>query len=67
MIWKIDIISLIRFVRQQYIDLSDVMSTRPIIMLTSDFYVDLSDNFVVICMALTGQEHVFKIYFLTNK
>ena len=24
-----------------------------------DNYVDLSDNFVVIYMALTGQEHVF--------
>ena len=25
------------------------------------FQDNLSDNFVVICMALTGQEHVFKI------
>ena len=33
----------------------------------SDNYVDLSDNFVVICMALIGQEHVFKIYLLTNE
>ena len=33
----------------------------------SDNYVDLSDNFVVIYMALTGQEHVFKIYFQTNE
>ena len=31
------------------------------------YNVDFSDNFVVICMALTGQEHVFKIYFLTNE
>ena len=30
-------------------------------------YVDLSDNFVVICMALTEQEYVFKIYFPTNE
>ena len=30
------------------------------------YYIDLSDNFVVICMGLIGQEHVFKIYFLTN-
>ena len=33
----------------------------------SDNDVDLSDNFVVICIALTGQEHDFKIYFLTNE
>ena len=29
--------------------------------------VDLSDNFVAICITLTGQEHVFKIYFLTKE
>ena len=33
----------------------------------SDLYVDLSDNFVVISMALTGQEHFLKIYFLSNE
>ena len=31
----------------------------------SDLYIDLSDKFVLIRMALIGQEHVFKIYFLT--
>ena len=31
------------------------------------YYVDFSDNFVGICVALTGQEDVFKIYFLTNE
>ena len=30
-------------------------------------YIDLSDNFVVIRTTLTGHEHVFKIYFLTNE
>ena len=29
--------------------------------------VDLSDNFVDICMALTRQEHGFENYFLTNE
>ena len=33
----------------------------------SYLYVDLSDNFVVMCLALTGQEYVFKIYFQTNE
>ena len=33
----------------------------------SDLHVDSSDNCVVICMALTRQEHVLKIYFLTNE
>ena len=33
----------------------------------SDLYVDLSDNFVVIYMAIIGQEHVFKIHFLKNE
>ena len=53
------------------------MSTSQMLCQLSDLYVDLSDlyvdmsdimldNFIVICMALTGQEHVFKIYFLTN-
>ena len=32
----------------------------------SDNDVDWSNLYVVICMALTGQEHVFMIYFLTN-
>ena len=27
----------------------------------------MSDNVVVIFMALTGQEHIFKIYFLINE
>ena len=31
------------------------------------YYVDLSDNFVVICMTLLGEEHIFKIHFLTNE
>ena len=33
----------------------------------SDLYVDFSDIIVVICLALIGQEHVFKIHFLTNE
>ena len=33
----------------------------------SDLFVDLSDNFVVICLTLTGQEHIFKISFSTNE
>ena len=37
------------------VDLSEVMS------------IYLSDNFVVVCMALTGQELVFKINVLTNE
>ena len=37
-------------------------------LLTCQIYADLSDIFVVICMALVGQEHVLKIiYFLTNE
>ena len=31
------------------------------------YYVDFSDNFFGICVALIGQEDVFKIYFLTNE
>ena len=31
------------------------------------YYVHLLDNFIGICVALTGQEDVFKIYFLTNE
>ena len=31
------------------------------------YHVDLSDNFVFICMALTGQGPFLKIYFLTNE
>ena len=30
-------------------------------------YVDSSNNFVVICMILIWQEHVFKIYSLINE
>ena len=44
-----------------YVDLSD---------LYVDFFrynVDLSDNFVVICMALIGQEHIITIHFLLNE
>ena len=33
----------------------------------SDNDVDLSDNYLVICMAFTGQEHVIKIYSLANE
>ena len=33
----------------------------------SDSDVDLSDNFVVICMVLTGQGHVYMIYPITNE
>ena len=50
-----------------YFDLSDVNDGDLIYVDLSDNDVDLSDNFVVICMTLTGQEHVFKIYFLTNE
>ena len=46
---------------ENYVDLSDHYVDL------SDLYVDLSDNFVVICIALIGQEHVFKICFLTNE
>ena len=44
-----------------------VMSTCQIFMLTYQMYVNLSDNFVVICMTLIWQEQVFKIYSLTNE
>ena len=50
-----------------YVDLSDLFVDLSDIMLTCRDYVDLSDNIVVVCMALIGQEHVFKIHFLTNE
>ena len=43
------------------------MSTYQMLCQVVKYDVDLSDDFVVICMALTGQEHVFKIYFLSNE
>ena len=46
------------------VELSDIMSTCQIFMLTCQILSNLSDNFVVICMTLTGQEHVFKIYYI---
>ena len=51
-----------------YVDLSDLyvdLSDHYVDL--SENYVDLSDNFAVICMALIGQEHVFKDSFLTNE
>ena len=51
-----------------YVDLSDVLSTCQIKMSTCQvmmstlherYYVDFSNNFVAICMTLTGQEHFF--------
>ena len=44
-----------------YINLSD----KDVDM--SDKDVDLSDNFVAICMALTGQDNFLRINFLTNE
>ena len=41
------------------VDLSDLC--------ISDIMSTVSDNFVGISVALTGQEDVFKIYFLTNE
>ena len=64
MILQVNVITSIRLFRQLfrlvrcYVNLSDND-----VDLSDDYmYVDLSDNFVVICMTLTGQEHVFKIY-----
>ena len=60
-----------------YVDLPDVMSTCQIIISTSQKMMSTSQvfmltcqilcRFVVVCMALIGKEHVFKIYFLTNE
>ena len=40
-----------------------MISTFRVFMLTCQNYVDLSDNFVVICKALTGQGHVLRSIF----
>ena len=50
-----------------YVDLADlyvVLSDLYVDLLR--YYVDLS-YFVVVCMALIGKEHVFKIHFLANE
>ena len=50
------------------VDLSDNdVSLSDLYVHLSDLYVKLSVNFVVICMALTGKEHVLRIYQQMNK
>lgn len=45
-----------------------ITSPCQIFMLTNiRCYVDMSDIFVYIWMAVTGQEHIFKIYFWMNE
>ena len=53
MIWQVDVITYSRLSKQ----LCQLVRC----------YVDLSDNVVAICLALIGQEHVFKIYSLVIK